>query len=175
MVKKANLYEKEDDFGINYTQADIAFLPYKDNFFDKVACIAVLMHSNPDEYIQFLLEAFRVLRPGGRLIISITHPSLYYTHRSQKFWANFSPLEKKHSSKSGFFKEMYRDIHGDELVCEVWRHPKKFILDTIKKNFTATVEHTQSIYLTEEVLKACNQKGKVGEVCFYQIVARKYS
>ena len=46
-------------------------LPFAENFFDKILCIAVLHHLPGDELRrQFLRQAYRVLRPGGLLILT---------------------------------------------------------------------------------------------------------
>ena len=49
-------------------QADLMYLPLADRSFDTVICMEVLEHTlNPD---QVLTEIWRVLRPGGALILS---------------------------------------------------------------------------------------------------------
>lgn len=52
--------------------ADALNLPFSDNHFDKIYCIAVLHHIPSDEFrLQFLKEIKRILRPGGLLILTV--------------------------------------------------------------------------------------------------------
>ena len=58
--------------GDNFQVADALNLPFPNNFFNKIYCIAVLHHIPSDELrMQFLKEAKRVLRPDGILILSV--------------------------------------------------------------------------------------------------------
>lgn len=52
---------------MRFSGADAEALPFADNTFDLVTC-RVAVHHFPDAY-QFVLEATRVLKPGGRLAI----------------------------------------------------------------------------------------------------------
>lgn len=52
---------------LRYAGADAENLPFADNTFDLVAC-RVAAHHFPDAY-RFMLEAARVLKPGGRVVI----------------------------------------------------------------------------------------------------------
>lgn len=63
-------------------------LPFQDNYFDKIFCIAVLHHI-PSVYFrkQFVKEAKRVLRPGGIFIITTWNlwPKYKYFKKIIKF------------------------------------------------------------------------------------------
>lgn len=55
-----------------FTVADALNLPFSDDYFDKVASIAVLHHMPSKELrIKFLKEAGRVLRPGGIMFLTV--------------------------------------------------------------------------------------------------------
>ena len=55
----------------NFEVADILKIPFTDNSFDKVYCIAVLHHIPSNELrIEALKELKRVLKPGGLLILT---------------------------------------------------------------------------------------------------------
>ena len=53
---------------IQYIQGDATSLGFKDNTFDTVLSLESAFHYNTRE--QFIREAYRVLRPGGRLVIA---------------------------------------------------------------------------------------------------------
>lgn len=56
----------------NFLITDSLSLPFQDNCFDKVFCIAVLHHIPSVNFRkQFIKEAQRVLRPGGILIVTV--------------------------------------------------------------------------------------------------------
>jgi SAM-dependent methyltransferase len=72
--------------GISYIFDDLRHLPFKDGWFDAVACISTIEHvgmdnsrysaedgryeSQPDDYLAAVGELKRVLKPGGHLYIS---------------------------------------------------------------------------------------------------------
>jgi SAM-dependent methyltransferase len=56
----------------NVLQANGLNLPYKDHAFDAVISVAVMHHlSTSSSRVEFLQEAIRILRPGGRCIITV--------------------------------------------------------------------------------------------------------
>jgi SAM-dependent methyltransferase len=58
--------------GADFRVADALNLPFSDNYFDKIATIAVLHHMpSEDLRMQFLKEAKRVLRPGGKVFLTV--------------------------------------------------------------------------------------------------------
>jgi ubiquinone/menaquinone biosynthesis C-methylase UbiE len=52
----------------NLCIADATKMPFQDNYFDYIICIEAAFHFNTRE--MFLLEAFRVLKPGGILLFT---------------------------------------------------------------------------------------------------------
>ena len=53
------------------TTADVTGLPFGDDTFDKVICIAVMQYLNPEEVDTAVAELARVAKPGGVLVVHI--------------------------------------------------------------------------------------------------------
>jgi len=77
------------DDGARLQQADLKSpLPFPDNAFDDVITSLVLHYL--EDWKAPLAELRRVLRPGGRLIVSVNHPfSIYTLHRQPGGKANY--------------------------------------------------------------------------------------
>jgi SAM-dependent methyltransferase len=65
-------YAKEADAGGQYLVAAAEALPFRDHAFDLVVAYNALM--DVDDLDASVREAARVLEPGGRLCVSVTHP-----------------------------------------------------------------------------------------------------
>lgn len=176
MLKKAEIEEEKTGLGIKYVQCDITNLHFEDEQFDAVSCVAVLIHDSPEECQKFFNESFRVMKSGGRMIVSIMHPFLFDPEspsRNQKAgWVQYSPIESKPMTESQSFNEIYRNLEGKEFTSTVWYHPEKSFLEQIKKA-GFYIAQTQSIYVTPEALINSNQVGEVGYPAFYQVLAKK--
>jgi SAM-dependent methyltransferase len=75
--------------GISYLYADLRSIPLRDNYCDTITCMSVLEHigfdntvytldnayreHNPDDFMQAIAEMRRVLRPGGRLLLTVPY------------------------------------------------------------------------------------------------------
>jgi len=67
----------------NFQIFDGLKIPFPDNYFDNIFCIAVLHHIPGSELRQeFLREARRVLKPSGKLILST-----WYLWQKDTFWS----------------------------------------------------------------------------------------
>jgi SAM-dependent methyltransferase len=63
------IFRRPFAFGpIRYVPGDLGTSPYPDARFDAVACLSVLEHGVDED--AFLREMSRVLKPGGRLVVS---------------------------------------------------------------------------------------------------------
>jgi ubiquinone/menaquinone biosynthesis C-methylase UbiE len=60
--------------GINFKQASITDLPYKDNMFDTVFCISVLEHLPDEDKAKALKEFRRTLKNNGQVILTLDYP-----------------------------------------------------------------------------------------------------
>ncbi len=55
---------------LNVVQGNASSLPFKDNIYEAIIMIAVIHHINPSEHIIVLQEIQRVLKPGGKCLIT---------------------------------------------------------------------------------------------------------
>ena len=56
---------------VNFSVQDLTSLNFEDNFFDAVTCISVLEHIKPGSDTKAISELIRVLKPGGKLILTV--------------------------------------------------------------------------------------------------------
>jgi SAM-dependent methyltransferase len=71
-VGHAQGMEKDEPEGIDYLRASAVELPFADHSFDFI--MATMSFMDAPEHEKIMAEAYRVLRPGGFLQFSITHP-----------------------------------------------------------------------------------------------------
>lgn len=178
MLKQATAEEEKNHLGIKYVSSDITNLNFENEQFDAVSCVAVLIHDSPEECQKFFDESFRVIKPGGRMIVSIMHPYLFDPEspsRNQKAgWVQYDPIDGKPMTESQSFNEIYKNSTGKEFTSTVWYHPEKSFLEQIKKS-GFHIAQTQSMHVTPESLKQSNQEGEVDYPAFYQVLAIKES
>ena len=78
-VSYAAEWEAKEPLGIDYRVASAVSLPFDDSSFDFATAFMSLMDFAETE--RALAEAYRVLKPGGFLQFSITHPCFTTPHR----------------------------------------------------------------------------------------------
>lgn len=64
---------------ISVQQANARQLPFLSGTFDRVLMLDIVEHLYPPELTEALAEAYRVLKPGGRLVVH-TAPNVWYDH-----------------------------------------------------------------------------------------------
>lgn len=180
MLDRAKLREAEDFLGIDYHLADITEqLPVRNGIADAVNCVAVLMHSSPDECASFFREAFRALKPNGRILVSITHPYQYLpgspTRDGRSKWTQYEPLDGGlPMDVSRRFVEHYVNIHGQVFHAKVWYHPEH-LLPGLMQEAGLEVTLSQTTYvLPHHIAKSPLWAGSPwGHPAYYQIMAHK--
>ncbi|MGL4882687.1 MAG: methyltransferase domain-containing protein [Waterburya sp.] len=79
MIAAAKAQEKKQPLGISY-EANCAtnLNQLADSEFDLVVAVFLFNYLTVDQTQQCMTEVFRVLRPGGRFVFSVPHPTLPY-------------------------------------------------------------------------------------------------
>ncbi|MDU0294810.1 class I SAM-dependent methyltransferase [Saccharothrix longispora] len=106
---------RQADPGGRYLLADAAGLPLPDGGFDLVVAYNVLM--DVDDLPGTVAEIGRVLEPGGRLCLSITHP---ITNTGSRRGGLFV-LDRPYFGRHRFEEEVERD--GMRMRFSGWNHP----------------------------------------------------
>lgn len=99
--------------------------------YDWVTSVSVLMYNDANTLYAFYHEAEKILRSGGRLAVSVTHPELYRGDsparrtdaegRERPCWIRFDPLPVSMEG-TRMFRQRYRNAVGQESVQEVYDH-----------------------------------------------------
>lgn len=100
--------------------ADLAEpLPYEDDTFDVVVSSLALHYL--EDWIAPLTELRRILRPGGRLVVSVPHPAAYmFNYQDRDYFALTQYSEKF-------------EFDGREAVLTYWHRPLHAMTDAFTK------------------------------------------
>jgi ubiquinone/menaquinone biosynthesis C-methylase UbiE len=100
---------------IDFSCSDLKKTIFKDNFFDVVYCISVLEHTQ--NYIEIIDEFYRIIKPGGKLIIT------FDVSIDEKFDINLEEGERfLEVLTKKFDNEEYLpiDLHSQVLVTDIF-------------------------------------------------------
>ena len=118
------------DTGITVTRGSGTNLPYRENSFDYVICVEGEPHMNSRE--DFIREAFRVLKPGGKLFMAdivvmkavqdLTYPQQMVWKTAAKLWViphiniSYGIDDYKQKIKDIGFKMTKIEFLGDRVI-----------------------------------------------------------
>jgi len=71
MIKNAKKSFKENKLKAKFKQGELTKIPFKDNYFDYIICLASFHHLNKKEQSTSLKEIKRILKPKGKLFIAV--------------------------------------------------------------------------------------------------------
>lgn len=108
--------EKAKSRGYVTQMASTTKLPFKDNYFDAVLCIDVLVHMLQRKDRQAAMrEAARVLRPGGTFILSVASRKAADTVKKLEPWSAKGPDEYCQWEN---FSDVRENLAGTGLVID---------------------------------------------------------
>ena len=127
-VDKFDTYISEDI----KKQNDIVFhkmeipplLNIEDNSIDFVVTFQVIEHIQDDNY--FLREIFRVLKPGGKLLLT-TPNKLMSLSRNPWHIREYTPFEMKEILRKNFVKSEVKGVYGNDIVMEYYQKNKESV------------------------------------------------
>ena len=108
--------------GLDCELGDICHLPFEDNTFDAILCIATFHHlSSPKRRLQTLNEMYRVLKPGGKVLLSVW--SIIQPPKTRRVFKSFGDtiVPWMNSNKSEIYKRYYYIFELDE-ICYLFRN-----------------------------------------------------
>jgi tRNA (uracil-5-)-methyltransferase TRM9 len=106
--------------GLNVRDGNILNIPFTNNYFDYVICIAVIHHLDKrEDRIKAISELLRITKPEGKLLIYVWSFNQYETNEKRKFTQKdeMVPFYDK-ISKLTFYR-YYHLYDMDELISEV--------------------------------------------------------
>jgi ubiquinone/menaquinone biosynthesis C-methylase UbiE len=147
MLESARMYSKKHNLKIKLKKAYATSLPFPSRFFDYILCLATFHHLSKDEREKTLEEMRRVLKPKGKVIISVWNKlqmrfifkrkDLMIPWRTKgkeykRYYHLFTSWELKSLLKKHRFKVLKHNIFGKNLVFFITPNNSTF-LDKIKQ------------------------------------------
>ena len=100
------------DAGVDFRIADGRALPFEDESFDHAYSISVLEHIEEPGDAEALRELARVVKPGGRVLLTLPHAPEY-----REDWRDAPVYANEPSSGRTFFQRWYDPRRVDALVA----------------------------------------------------------
>jgi len=146
---------KKIKFKANYIadKIDALNLPFPNNYFDAVLSISVIEHINDEGDSLAMKEIWRVLKPGGKLILTFPVKKVYATEYRDKDEYNLN-VEKK--SGKYFFQRIYDEQKIEErLLSSINNYEiiSKKVFGVTEKNFYSNYKERWMKYSYWETVK----------------------
>ena len=107
--------KKQSPMNIKFESGLAENLPYKSNFFDAIMCISVLEHFRGQEINRAIKEMYRILKPGGYLVIGspVKNPM---TDFIIDHFLSFDPDDIHPSGHKQIIKGIEREVKIEKLI-----------------------------------------------------------
>lgn len=132
MICEAKRLMSAKNTSLVYQPGKIECLPYNDEFFDVAICVSVLPYNDVMVVDAFFEGIARVLKPGGRCVVSLAHPDMYHLAGSESAgeksaWLRFSS-HRISCEGTPMYTQEYFDIDGNSSVQEIYAHTEESLL-----------------------------------------------
>lgn len=111
----------EDLAHISIMRSNARSLPFPDNSMDVVFMLDVVEHLYPKELTETFTDIWRVLRPGGQLVIH-TMPNLWYYHYGYPIYRVVQRLRREQLPPDPRFRWDYHEVHVNEQTPTTLHH-----------------------------------------------------
>ena len=123
-------FKKKRDYSNLDIVSDITSIPIENDYFDAVMCVEVFEHlPNP---IEALLELNRVLKPGGKLILTAPFASL--TH--------YSPYHYATGFNKYFYEHHLKNIDHESIRIEANGNYFEFLAQEVRRINTVSQKYS---------------------------------
>jgi ubiquinone/menaquinone biosynthesis C-methylase UbiE len=92
MIDRATAQARKRGVSANFQLAYAQQLPFADATFDALSCTLALHHVAEDDQLTAVKEMYRVLKPGGRILIAEFHKSRLHPHPGPR-WLRHSTAD----------------------------------------------------------------------------------
>ena len=106
----------QGDERASFIHGTVTETPFENNFYDLVVGIFVYNYLHVEQTLKSFKEAYRVLKPGGRFVFSVPHPSFPFIRKDQVAPFYFNTGEK------GYFSARNQRFQG-----HIWRRDGKML------------------------------------------------
>lgn len=143
--------------GLDATLANILDTGIKPEIIDAITCLQVIEHMRPEQAYQMLIEFERILKPGGKIVIStpMNTPEVWNTFTHEK---PYTPTSLRKITEKDFGQENYPKI--TRLKVKETLYTSDGIIKTIIANFLPIFRkgHTTILQKTPDTCPNCNNK-----------------
>lgn len=100
--------------GLNVVECDMTKIPFSNNIFDHIICIASFHHlSSLDNRIQSLLEIKRLIKSGGKILLSVW--SIKQPLKTRRIFRNYGDTIVKYNKFGDIYERYYYIFNLDEI------------------------------------------------------------
>lgn len=152
MIRQAKTSEKEDPLGISYSVGDVRNLAsIESDRYDIALAIFLFSYIDLESMNNALTEVFRLLRPGGRLVLSIPHPAFPFIKAAGTHFS-FDAAGGYFSSRDKTFEGKISRRDGIEVPVQCVHKTIEDVFISLSKAGFSSMPHVAELSVTQELL-----------------------